>query len=98
MLRTAASVIAFCLLSVPAIAQQPTPPPSSPPPPPPQLAQTFCVYNNKVFSLGSVICIGPNRGFTCNPKDANHPENYWVTDPNANNPMNDGCKGQVPSN
>jgi len=27
--------------------------------------RNFCIYNNKVFSVGAVVCIGNSRGQTC---------------------------------
>jgi hypothetical protein len=37
----------------------------------------FCIYNSKVFSIGSVICVGNGRGEICETGEGNAPRARW---------------------
>ena len=70
---------------------------AQPAPSPPQSVPVSCIYNNRTFTLGSIICVGEKRGIQCRQDEATKIA-IWFTDTNNNAPMNDGCKGPTPIN
>ena len=40
--------------------------------------RNFCIYNNRVFSVGSLICIGNGRGEICEIGDGNAARARWA--------------------
>jgi hypothetical protein len=58
---------------------------------------SFCVYGSKIFSVGTVICLGPLRGMACvkgSPRETNKPSipASWSIVPGGNDITNDGCR------
>jgi hypothetical protein len=40
--------------------------------------RNFCIYNNRVFSIGAVVCIGNGRGETCETGEGNASRARWT--------------------
>ena len=81
----------FFLCAAPTADAQPTPQQA----PSQALRSAYCIFNNKYFSPGAILCVGERRGLKCVAGDEKEAAK-WTTDSNNNAPENDGCKGPAP--
>jgi hypothetical protein len=63
-MRKVVILFGACLLSTTAVADTSITIPAD-------AQRNFCIYNNRVFSVGAVVCIGNSRGQTCEAGDGN---------------------------
>ena len=40
--------------------------------------RNYCIYNNKLFSVGALVCIGNGRGETCEAGETNTARARWT--------------------
>ena len=45
---------------------------------PNEAQRNFCVYNNRMFSVGALVCIGNGRGETCEIGEGNAARARWT--------------------
>jgi hypothetical protein len=64
MMRTLMLIAGACLVSSAAAADTVINVPND-------AQRNYCIYNGKVFSVGSLICIGNGRGETCEAGEGN---------------------------
>jgi hypothetical protein len=63
-MRTVVILFGACLLSTAAAADTSVTIPAD-------AQRNFCIYNNRVFSVGALVCIGNSRGQTCEAGEGN---------------------------
>ena len=56
----------------------------------------YCLFDDKLFSIGAILCAGEGLGFQCIAADRDIGRAHWSTPPASNQPPNDGCKVPTP--
>jgi hypothetical protein len=56
----------------------------------------YCLFDDKLFSIGAILCTGEGRGFQCIAADRDVDRAHWSTSAANNQPPNDGCKVPTP--